>query len=164
MVTLEGGTHGVSSAATSSLPGSDVSLGLRGERVEQSREKCLASHGASNDLSAPKKCSLEVSPGISVSEDMVTSSLHCSLMVVNNSLQAPVAWGQFESQVINMFIRQPIVSEIEDDLRGARLCYIPSIPAFSLEAEVAGFLCIPDQPCIHNKIQASQRCLVRPCL
>lgn len=72
--------------ATSSLPGSDVSLGLRGERVEQSREKCLASHGASNDLSAPKKCSLEVSPGISVSEDMATSSLHRSLIASSRLL------------------------------------------------------------------------------
>lgn len=105
----------------------------------------------SNDLSGSKKCSLEVSPGISVADEMITSSLQCSLMVVSNSLQAPVAWGQFESQVINMFIHQPVVSEIEDDLRGARLWYTPSIPALSLEAEAAGFLCIPDQPCLCNK-------------
>lgn len=100
----------------------------------------------STDLSGSKECSLEVSPGISDSYEMITSSLQWSLMVVNNSLQAPVAWGQFESQVINMFIHQPVVSEIEDDSRGSRLWYIPSIPALTLEAEAAGFLCVLGQP------------------
>jgi GTP-sensing pleiotropic transcriptional regulator CodY len=59
-------------------------------------------------------------------------------MVVNNSLQAPVAWGQFESQVINLFIHQPVVSEIEDDSRNHTVLHM-AIPALTLEEKQQDF-------------------------